>query len=152
MSFDEPGDSNIFGENPQKLISRLDAVKSAHGENSVEHADYLMRIGDAHMTQGSLANPAAQANYEQALKICTDTNQSDAMLGKAYDKLAIVKESSGDTRGAASDLGKALEHWHKEPVSPDLSKSSYLVRRQEDLQRLERVNKVKYGRQPTPEE
>lgn len=145
MSMDEPVERNILGIKPETLSKQLDAVRTQYGENSVEHADHLIRIGDAHMTQGSIANPEAQAHYERALKIFTDTNQSNAMIAKAYDKLANVKESSGDTRGAAADLAKAIEHWQTDSTNADFVQSNYFARRLDDLRRLQNVNTVRYG-------
>jgi hypothetical protein len=141
-----PSSGDIFGERPEKLITNLDAIKSRYGENSPEHADYLMRIGDAHMTQGSLSNPAALASYEQALKIFSDSGQANAQMGKVYDKLANVKESSDDTRGAAADLARAIEFWQTDETNPDFAQSDYFARRQEDLRRLQGVNQIRYGR------
>jgi hypothetical protein len=152
MSSGEIDSRDIFGERPERLITALEAIKSRYGENSVEHADYLIKIGDAHMTQGSLSNPAAQANYEQALRIFSELGASNAHLGRVYDKLSNVKESSDDTRGAAADLTRAIALWQTDQANPEFALSDYFVRRQEDLQRLQRVNQLRYGRSSATEQ
>jgi len=152
MSSNELDERDIFGERPEKLLTNLDAIKSRYGENSPEHADYLIRIGDAHMTQGSLSNPSAQASYEQALKIFSDSGQSNAQMGKVYDKLANVKESSDDTRGAVADLARAIELWQTDQTNPDFVKSDYFVRREQDLRRLQGVNQIRFGRSSAMEQ
>jgi hypothetical protein len=147
--FSTEGDAeDVFGERPQKLMANLEAVKSQYGENSPEHADYQMRIGDAHMRQGSLSNPEAQASYEQALKIISDNGQSNEEMGRIYDKLANVKESSDNPCGAATDLARAIEFWQKGQTTTDSTQTDYIAGRQDDLRRLQNVINVRYRTLP----
>lgn len=133
-----PG-GDVFGPRPNELEQKAAQVKSQHGENSFEYASALVRVGDAHMVQGSLANPQAQDCYEQALKIVSAEGESTAETAYILDKLANVKQSSGDTAGAATELAKAIEIWKALDADSRFITDHHLERRMEDLTRLERV-------------
>ncbi|MDQ6622976.1 MAG: hypothetical protein M3Y86_05760 [Verrucomicrobiota bacterium] len=122
------------------------------GENSAEYAAVLVQLGDAHMVQGALSNPRAQLAYERALEIFAAEGEESAETAWLDDKLANVKQSSGDSAGAEADLAKAVEFWRGHPqagtVAPAVSER-YLARREEDLERLIRLNEFQ-NRKPPP--
>src|SRR4051812_44472182 len=97
-----------FEPTPEKLIEQLPAIRTRFGEESLEYAALLVQIGDAHMMQGRLANPHAQASYEAALNIVRSRGEETPEAAWIHDKLANVKNSSGDSFGAAEDLEKAV--------------------------------------------
>lgn len=135
----QPGSYSAFGPKPEALAKVADETKAEYGEDSFEYASAVVKVGDAHMVQGRLSNPLAQRCYEQALSIVQGKNPDSAELAFVLDKLANVKQSSGDTTGAVNDLKKALELW--KTISPDATFVSvdYITRRSEDLDRMERV-------------
>ncbi len=130
---------DVFGPRPSELEQKAEEVKSRHGENSFEYASALVRLGDAHMVQGTLSNPQAQGCYEQALKILSAEGESTAETAFVFDKLANVRQSSGDTAGAASDLAKAIEIWKLLDANSRHVTDHHVERRVEDLERLQRV-------------
>ncbi|MBI2811297.1 MAG: tetratricopeptide repeat protein [Candidatus Melainabacteria bacterium] len=136
-----PGGSDIFGPRPEVIERSLTEIKSRYGENSPEHASTLVQLGDAHMVQGRLSNPAAQASYEQALQIFRGYGEDTPQTAWVYDKLANVKQSSGDSVGAASDLSKALEIWRADSKNPDVPNENHIARRSEDLARMQVLNR-----------
>ncbi|MBS1955087.1 MAG: tetratricopeptide repeat protein [Cyanobacteria bacterium SZAS-4] len=133
-----PG-SDIFGPRPKELEQKAEEVKSRHGENSFEYASALVRWGDAHMIQGKLSNPQALGCYEQAMKIVSAAGESTAETAFVFDKLANVKQSSGDTAAAAIDLAKAIEIWKVLDANSRFVTDHHMERRIEDLTRMERV-------------
>ncbi|MBA3962489.1 MAG: tetratricopeptide repeat protein [Chthoniobacterales bacterium] len=139
-----------FEPTPAQLREKLTATRARCGEDSVEYAFVLVELGDAHMVQGRLSNPAAQASYETALKIFQTEGQETPEVAWLYDKLANVKQSSGDTFGAEADLKKALALWQDRP--PDklrwALRDDHLTRREEDLERLRKVNAFKNRKPP----
>lgn len=135
----QPGTYSAFGPKPEDLAKVADKAKTECGEDSFEYASALVKLGDAHMIQGRLSNPLAQQCYEQALTIVQGKKPDSAELAFVLDKLANVKQSSGDTTGAVNDLKEVLELW--KTLSPDATFVSvdYITRRGEDLDRMERV-------------
>ena len=141
---------DIFGPRPEVLEQSLPEIKSRFGENSKEHASALVQIGDAHMVQGLLSNPKAQVNYEQALQIFKAQNDSSPQTAWVLDKLASVKQSSGDTAGAAADLAKALEIWKSNgPDNSNYANENHILRRTEDLTNLQKL--LAYENRPRPQ-
>ncbi len=132
--------NDMFGPRPEVIEQSLREVKSRYGENSQEHASTLVQLGDAHMVQGKLANPDAQASYEQALQIFRGFGEETPQTAWVYDKLANVKQSSGDTVGAATDLSKALSIWKANSDGQGVPNESHITRRMEDLARMEVLN------------
>lgn len=132
--------SDIFGPRPEVVQRSLGEIKTRYGENSSEHASTLVQLGDAHMVQGKLSNPQAQASYEQALRIYRSHGEETPQTAWVYDKLANVKQSSGDSVGAANDLSKALEIW-RASKSPDVPNENHIARRTEDLARMQVLNR-----------
>lgn len=139
---------DVFGPRPSEVEQTAEAVKSQHGE-SFEYAHALVRLGDAHMVQGTLSNPKAQVCYEQALKIVSTEGESTAETAFVLDKLANVKQSSGDTAGAATDLAKAIEIWKALDTDARFVTDHHIERRVEELTRLERV--VAFNNRRPPE-
>ncbi|CAN5269083.1 hypothetical protein BH10CYA1_BH10CYA1_36570 [soil metagenome] len=142
------GGGDAFGPRPNELEQKAEVVKSQHGEGSFEYASALVRLGDAHMTQGSLANPRAQACYEHALRIVGADGASNAEAAYVFDKLANVRQSSGDTAGAATDLEKAIEIWKALDAGSRFVTDNHIERRAEDLVRLQRVVAFQNRRPP----
>jgi len=136
-----PRGNDMFGPRPEVIERSLNEVRTRYGENSPEHASTLVQLGDAHMVQGKLANPAAQASYEQALQIFRGFGEETPQTAWVYDKLANVKQSSGDTVGAASDLSKALEIWRANTDAQGVPNETHIARRTEDFARLEVLNR-----------
>ena len=139
---------DIFGPRPNELLQKAQEVKARHGETSFEYASALVRLGDAHMVQGKLANPQAQECYEQALKILSAEGESTAETAFVFDKLANVRQSSGDTAGAATDLAKAIEIWKTLDANSRFVTDHHVERRVEDLTRLQRVVEFNNRRPP----
>ncbi|CAN5421193.1 hypothetical protein BH10CYA1_BH10CYA1_02600 [soil metagenome] len=133
--------NDMFGPRPQVIERSLGEIKSRYGENSQEHAATLVQLGDAHMVQGKLSNPVAQASYEQALQIFRGHGEETPQTAWVYDKLANVKQSSGDSVGAANDLSKALEIWRANSKNPDVPNENHITRRTEDLARMQVLNR-----------
>ncbi|MFN8554931.1 MAG: tetratricopeptide repeat protein [Candidatus Obscuribacterales bacterium] len=134
-----PRSYEAFGPKPESLAEIAEKAKLDHGENSFEYASALVKLGDAHMVQGRLANPRAQECYEMALQIVQKTDNSLAETAFVLDKLATVKHSSGDTAGAATDLKSAMELWQLLEAEARFVTDTYISRRAEDLERMEKV-------------
>ncbi len=146
----EPTPIGWFEPTPERLKEKLAATRARYGGQSVEYAALLDQLGDAHMRQGRLSNPAALASYQAALEICRARGGETPETAWLYDKLATVKESSGDTVGAQADLEKALAFWKDHPPANALAptiRENHVARRKEDWQRLQKVNDYK-NRQP----
>ncbi len=145
-------DDGWFDPTPEKVIAELAAVRASCGEQSMEYATLLVRLGDAHMRQGRLSNPRAQECYEAALQICRIQGEETPETAWIYDQLANVKASSGDTLSAQGDLEKALSIWKDRAPTNAIASSvreDHVARRAEDLERLRRVNEFQ-NRQPPP--
>lgn len=139
-SMPQPGGaSDVFGPSTKELERKAEEVKSQHGEGSLEYASALVRLGDAHMMQGTLANPQAQKCYEHALKIVCVESEANAEMAYIFDKLANVSQSSGDTAGAATFLAKAIAIWKALDANSRFVTDHHMERRAEDLVRLQRV-------------
>lgn len=136
-----PKGSDIFGPRPDVVQRTLTEVTAKYGENSPEHASMLVQLGDAHMTQGKLSSPQAEASYEQALRIFSARGESTPQTAWIYDKLASVKQLTGDNAGAAAHLSRALEIWQSTPAEKGLPSVNHIARRTEDLARLQLLNK-----------
>ena len=140
-----------FEPTPEKLTTKLAATRERCGEMSVEYVSLLVQIGDAHMIQGRLSNPHAQASYEAALQILLLRGGQSPEVAWLYDKLANVKESSGDIAGARGDLEKALTFWKNHPpanaIAPAVA-GNHITRREEDFERLTRVHEFKLRTPP----
>lgn len=132
---------DMFGPRPEVIEQTLTEVRSRYGDNSPEHASTLVQLGDAHMVQGKLANPQAQASYEQALQIFKGFGEETPQTAWVYDKLSSVKQSSGDTVGAVNDLAKALEIWRANTDKQGVPSESHIARRTEDFARMEVLNR-----------
>ncbi|MFN8554901.1 MAG: tetratricopeptide repeat protein [Candidatus Obscuribacterales bacterium] len=132
---------DLFGPRPEVIEQTLPEVKARYGENSPEHASTLVQLGDAHMTQGKLSSPGAEASYLEALRIFSSHGADTPQTAWVYDKLATVKQVSGDTVGAAANLSKALEIWQSSSRESALPAESYIARRTEDLARLQTLNR-----------
>ncbi len=143
-----PEEGDVFGPRPNELEQRCEQVKSEFGADSFEYASALVQLGDAHMVQGKLANPKAQQSYEHALKIVSTENGSSAEVAYVFDKLANVKQSSGDTAGAATDLAKAIEIWNNLDANSKFVTDHHIKRRAEDLEGLQRVVAFQNRRPP----
>lgn len=132
-----------FEPTPRQLTEQLAATCEQFGEKSIEYVWLLVQLGDAHMVQGLLSNPDAQASYEKALEILQTSAEATPEIAWLYDKLAIVKQSSGDSFGAQADLEKAISFWKgnspANAFAPDFG-PSYVARREEDLENLVRLN------------
>lgn len=138
-----------FGPRVEKLAESLESIKERFGENSTEYATTLVKIGDAHMLQGSLSNPQALDAYEKALHIFRTQGEETPNTAWLYDKLANARQSSGDTAGAQADLVKAVDFWKKNADAPGPGiDERYVSRRQEDLERLINVNQFKNRKPP----
>jgi tetratricopeptide (TPR) repeat protein len=140
-----------FEPTPEKLTTKLAATRERWGEMSIEYVSLLVQIGDAHMVQGRLSNPQAQASYESALKILQETDGETSPIAWVYDKLANVKQSSGDSFGAEVDLEKALSLWKENgpgKASGERARENHLARRAEDLENLKRLNAFKKRKPP----
>jgi len=142
------GSSDFFGPPPKEMEQRAEEVKSQSGEDSLEYASALVKVGDAHMVQGNLANPQAQKCYEQAMKIVSGKGETTAETAYVFDKLAIVKQSSGDTASAVVDLLKAIEIWKQFDANSRFVTDEYVGRRVEDLTRMQRVEALRNRRPP----
>ena len=140
-----------FEPTPEKLTKKLAATRERCGEMSVEYVSLLVQLGDAHMVQGRLSNPHAQASYEAALQILLLRGEESPEVAWLYDKLANVKESSGDIAGARADLEKALTFWKNHPpanaIAPAVAEN-HIARREEDFERLTRVYEFKLRAPP----
>jgi tetratricopeptide (TPR) repeat protein len=148
----EPTPIGWFEPTPERVEAKLAATRARYREQSVEYAALLDQLGDAHMKQGCLSNPAAQASYEAALEIFRTKEEKNPEIAWLYDKLSCVKQSSGDTVGAQADLEKALVFWKDHPpenaLAPTIRKD-HVARRQEDWQSLKKVNDYR-NRKPPP--
>lgn len=140
--------SDVFGPSPNQLERKAEEVKSQHGEGSLEYASALVRLGDAHMMQGTLANPQAQQCYERALKIVCVEGEANAEAAYVFDKLANVRQSSGDTAGAATKLAQAIKIWKALDANARFVTDHHMERRAEDLVRLQRVVAFENRRPP----
>lgn len=137
------GSTGWFERTPAQLSERLDAIGLRCGKESIEYGALLVELGDSHMRQGCLANPQAQASYEAALEIFRGKGEETAETAWIYDKLANVKQSSGNSRGAETDLTKALAFWKKHPPGNLLATAvnqNHAARRTEDWERLRKLN------------
>lgn len=138
-----PSGEGWFEPTPEKLIAQLPAISARFGSESVEHAAMLVQIGDAHMVQGLLSNPKAQACYEAALEIVRAREDAGPEIACVHDKLACVKQSSGNTFAAQADLEKAVSFWRENLPTNRLAPiphNDHVARREEDLQRLIQLN------------
>ena len=77
----------------------------------------------------------------QALQIFRGHGEATPQTAWVYDKLATVKQSSGDSVGAANDLSKALEIWRADPKNPDVPNENHIARRTEDLAHMQVLNR-----------
>ncbi|MBS1954147.1 MAG: hypothetical protein JST89_08175 [Cyanobacteria bacterium SZAS-4] len=143
-----PTTGDFFGPRTSEIEKSLNEVKSRYGENSQEVASTLVQLGDAHMVQGRLSNPNAKASYEQALGIFNRFGEETPQTAWVYDKLANVKQSSGDTVGAANDLAKAEKIWRANSKNPNIPDENYINRRTEDLARMQVLNNFNNRRPP----
>lgn len=134
-----PRSYQAFGPKPEQVAETAEKAKLEHGENSFEYASALVKLGDAHMVQGRLSNPQAQQCYETALQIVLKIENSEAETAYVLDKVATVKNSSGDTAGAAKDLKSALEIWRLLDGEARFVKDDYVTKRAEDLERMEKI-------------
>ena len=116
-----------FEPTPEKLTTKLAATRERWGEMSVEYVSLLVQLGDAHMVQGLLSNPQAQASYEAAWQILLLRGEESPEVAWLYDKLANVKESSGDIAGARADLEKALTFWKNHPPANAIAPPAFQV-------------------------
>lgn len=132
---------DMFGPRPEVIEQTLPEVRGRYGDNSPEHASTLVQLGDAHMTQGKLSSPQAEASYLEALRIFSAHGTETPQTAWVYDKLATVKQVSGDTVGAAANLSKALEIWQSMARENSRPSENYIARRTEDLSRLQVVNR-----------
>ena len=129
-------------------------IEAQFGKGSTEYVTLLVQLGDAQMAQGRISNPRAQASYESALKILEEREEETSQIAWLYDKLANVKQSSGDSFGAAVDLEKALSLWKEHEPGKALSgkvSEHHFARRAEDLQRLKKLNAFKERTPPDDE-
>jgi hypothetical protein len=133
----------MFGPPVEKLIAQLPAISARFGEKSPQYATLSVQIGDAHMVQGLLSNPQAQRSYEAALEILQTMEDVRPEIAWVHDKLACVKQSSGDSFGAQADLEKAVSFWRENPPANRLGPvalQDHVARREEDLERLVKLN------------
>ena len=134
------------------MIEQLPAIEARFGKGSFEYVALLVQLGDAHMVQGRLSNPQAQASYAAGLAILQAQEGERAETAWLYDKLANVKNSSGDSFGAQADLEKAVSFWKDHApanaIAP-VSGEDYVARREEDLQRLRKLNEFKNRKPPS---
>jgi hypothetical protein len=131
----------MFGPHPNVIESTIGDIKARYGENSPELASTMTQLGDAHMTQGKLSAPQAEASYQEALRIYSSHGSDTPQTAWVLDKLASVNQSAGDTVGAAANLSKALEIWRSMPNGKGVPNESHIARRAEDLARLQLLTK-----------
>lgn len=146
---DQPGNSTgILGPTPESVSEFAEQVKVKSGADSYEYASAQVKIGDAHMRQGRLANPRAQLCYEHALQIVQARGKCPAETAYLLDKLSSVKQSSGDTTSAATDLKIAIEIWKTLTAQERFVSDEHIARRTEDLERMEKVIAFQNSRPP----